>query len=354
MSAETAPVRVLVAGLGNMGMSHAKAYAANPGYEVVGLVNRSAVPLANSLRRHRILPSFDDAFAQLKPELCSISTYSDSHADYAVRAMEAGAHIFVEKPIATTVADAERVVACARANGRKLVVGYILRHHPSWIRLIEEARKLGGPYVFRMNLNQQSSGRTWETHRRLMDTTSPIVDCGVHYVDVMCQITDAKPVKVRGMGLRLAGDIAPGMYNYGHFQVIFDDGSIGWYEAGWGPMMSETAFFVKDVVSPNGSVSIVMGEGARSDDHDTHTKTQLIRVHRAETGPDGRFVRPDTDLSMADEPGHDELCVREQAFMLKAIREDLDLSRHMDDAIQSLRICLAADESVRIGAEISL
>ena len=354
MSAETAPVRVLVAGLGNMGMSHAKAYAANPGYEVVGLVNRSAVPLANSLRRHRILPSFDDAFAQLKPELCSISTYSDSHADYAVRAMEAGAHVFVEKPIATTVADAERVVACARANGRKLVVGYILRHHPSWIRLIEEARKLGGPYVFRMNLNQQSSGRTWETHRRLMDTTSPIVDCGVHYVDVMCQITDAKPVKVRGMGLRLAGDIAPGMYNYGHFQVIFDDGSIGWYEAGWGPMMSETAFFVKDVVSPNGSVSIVMGEGARSDDHDTHTKTQLIRVHRAETGPDGRFVRPDTDLSMADEPGHDELCAREQAFMLKAIREDLDLSRHIDDAIQSLRICLAADESVRIGAEISL
>jgi predicted dehydrogenase len=187
-----------------------------------------------------------------------------------------------------------------------------------------------------------------------MDTTPPIVDCGVHYVDVMCQITDARPVKVRGMGLRLAGDIAPGMYNYGHFQVLFDDGSLGWYEAGWGPMMSETAFFVKDVVSPNGCVSIVMSEGAKSDDHDTHTKTQLLRVHHAETGQDGRFTRPDTDLSMADEPGHDELCAREQAFMLKAIREDLDLARHMEDAVQSLRICLAADESVRTGAEINL
>ena len=51
-------------------------------------------------------------------------------------AMEAGCHVFVEKPLATTVADAERVVACAKANGRKLVIGYILRHHPSWIRLI--------------------------------------------------------------------------------------------------------------------------------------------------------------------------------------------------------------------------
>ena len=63
------------------------------------------------------------------------------------------------------------------------------------------------------------------------------------------------------------------MYNYGHLQVLFDDGSVGWYEAGWGPMMSETAFFVKDVISPNGCVSIVMDEGAKSDDIDTHTKT---------------------------------------------------------------------------------
>ncbi len=42
-----------------------------------------------------------------------------------------------------------------------------------------------------------------------MQTTSPIVDCGVHYVDVMCQITDARPVEVRGMGLRLTDEIAP-------------------------------------------------------------------------------------------------------------------------------------------------
>jgi predicted dehydrogenase len=244
------------------------------------------------------------------------------------------------------VKDARRVVDCARAHNRKVVVGYILRHHPSWMRLISEARALGGPYVFRLNLNQQSSGSTWEVHKTLMQTTSPIVDCGVHYVDVMCQITDAKPVEVRGMGLRLSNEIAPDMYNYGHFQVLFDDGSVGWYEAGWGPMMSDTAFFVKDVVSPNGAVSIRMPESARSDDHDTHTKTSTIRVHRV--------GQPDEDLSMADEPGHQDLCEREQAFMARAITEDLDLSRHMEDAVQSLAICLAADESVRSGQPVKL
>ncbi len=348
------PIRVLVAGLGNMGRSHALAYHNNPGFEIVGLVNRSKPTLAPALAGYEILPDFEAALKDLKPDLCSICTYSDSHADYAVMAFEAGCDVFIEKPLATTVADAERVVAAAKKAGRKLVVGYILRHHPSWIRLIAEARKLGGPYVFRMNLNQQSSGPTWMTHKSLMETTPPIVDCGVHYVDVMCQITDAKAVEVRGMGLRLSNEIADDMYNYGHLQVIYDDGSVGWYEAGWGPMISETAFFVKDVMSPNGSVSIVMDPNAKSDDIDTHTKTAVIRIHKAETGPDGRFVHKDEDLKMDGEPGHQELCDFEQAYVLKAITENIDLERHMNDAVQSLRICLAADESVRTGQPVKL
>ncbi|WP_192877789.1 Gfo/Idh/MocA family protein [Paracoccus sp. SY] len=339
-------IRVLVAGLGNMGQSHALSYHKNPDYQIVGLVNRTPRPLAEGLEGYPFFDDYAQALAETKPDLVCVATYSDSHADYAVAAMEAGAHVFVEKPLATTVADAQRVVDAAACLGRKVVVGYILRHHPSWQRLIAEARALGGPYVFRLNLNQQSSGPTWEVHKALMETTPPIVDCGVHYVDVMLQITDADPVEVRGMGLRLADDIAPDMYNYGHFQVLFSDGSLGWYEAGWGPMISDTAFFVKDVVSPQGAVSIRMPESARSDDIDTHTRTSTLRVHRVGQGHQ--------DLSMTDEPGHQELCDREQAFMARAIAEDLDLSRHMQDAVRSLAICLAADESVRTGQIVKL
>lgn len=339
-------IRVLVAGLGNMGQSHALAYHKDPRFQIVGLVNRTARDLPEELQAYPLFTDYARALAETRPDLVCVATYSDSHADYAVAAMEAGAHVFVEKPLATTVADAERVVDAARRLNRKLVVGYILRHHPSWQRLIAEARTLGGPYVFRLNLNQQSSGPTWEVHKALMQTTSPIVDCGVHYVDVMLQITDAAPVEVRGMGLRLSDEIAPDMYNYGHFQVLFEDGSCGWYEAGWGPMMSDTAFFVKDVVSPRGAVSIRMPQDARSDDIDTHTKTSTLRIHRAGIG--------DEDLSMADEPGHQALCDREQAFVAQAIAEDIDLSRHMTDAVRSLAICLAADESVRRGQPVKL
>lgn len=336
--------RVLIAGLGHMGISHALAHHKLEQSEIVALVNRSKVDLPEALTDYPMFNSFHEALA-CNPDVVVIATYSDSHADFACAAMDAGAHVFVEKPLATTVKDAKRVVDKAKKTNRKLVVGYILRHHPSWMTLIDEARQLGPPYVFRLNLNQQSSGSEWDTHKALMQTTSPIVDCGVHYVDVMCQITDAMPVRVHGMGLRLSDEIATDMYNYGQFQVMFSDGSIGWYEAGWGPMMSETAFFVKDIVSPNGSVSITEGNQGASADVDGHTRVGGILVH---TNKGDRLI------DMPDEPDHQALCDAEQAYLIKAINEDIDLSRHMNDAVQSLAICLAADESIRTGTVVEL
>ena len=349
------PIRTLVVGLGNMGRSHALAYHANPEFEIVGLVNRSTPELPEALAGYPLTSDFSDALQRLAPDLVCVATYSDSHADYACAAMEAGAHVFVEKPLATTAADAARVVAKARETGRKLVVGYILRHHPSWQRLVEESRALGGPYVFRLNLNQQSSGPTWEVHKALMQTTPPIVDCGVHYVDVMCQVTGAKPLRVHAIGARLSSEVDEHMYNYGQLQVTFDDGSVGWYEAGWGPMMSETAFFVKDMVGPRGSVSIAMEESKTdSADVDSHTKTAALRIHHAMLSPEGAFVTPDEFIRMEDEPGHQELCNREQLLFLDAIRNDRNLDAHVKDAVNSLRIVLAADESVRTGQVVTL
>jgi len=347
-------IRVLVAGLGNMGLSHALAYHRNSGYEIVGLMNRSAIDLPEELQAYPMYSEYYEALQDCDAQLVAVCTYSDSHAEYALAAMDADAHVFVEKPLATNAEDARKVVARAVEAGCKLMVGYILRQHPSWQLLIAKARELGGPFVFRLNLNQQSSGSTWDTHKNLMQSTSPIVDCGVHYVDVMCQITNARAVQVRGMGLRLSEDINPDMYNYGHFQVLFDDGSVGWYEAGWGPMISETAYFVKDVISPNGSVSIVAAEKGGSDNIDSHTKVGMLRIHKSDTDVEGNFTAEDQLIETADEPGHQELCQREQDYLLKAINEDINLGDHMSDAVQSLCICLAADQSIRSGLPVDL
>ena len=210
----------------------------------------------------------------------------------------------------------------------------------------------------RMNLNQQSAGSFWEVHKKLMQSTSPIVDCGVHYVDIMCQVTRARPVAVHAVGARLTSEIAPAMYNYGHLHIVFDDGSVGWYEAGWGPMMSETAYFVKDMIGPNGSVSIVAKEGPTRTrvprTMTAHTHTNALRIHHAALDADGRFAKPDELISTEDEPGHQDLCEREQRLFLRAIRGEIDLTEHHEAAINSLSIVFAADESVRSGEVVRL
>jgi predicted dehydrogenase len=354
------PIRVLVVGCGNMGSSHATAYHHLDGFEICGLVSKGKTKEVLNQKlgnKHKLFSSFDDAMRETKPDAVCISTWPDTHEKYAISAFENGCHVFIEKPLADTVAGAERVVAAARKANKKLVVGYILRHHPSWEKFVELTGELGRPLVMRMNLNQQSDGSMWTLHRNLMNSLSPIVDCGVHYIDVMCQMTRSKPTQVYAIGARLTEEIPSGNYNYGQLQIRFEDGSVGWYEAGWGPMVSETAFFVKDVIGPKGSVSIVAknaGGSGKSQSIEAHTKTESIRFHHADLDKNEKFAKEDTWINLEDEPDHQELCNREQRYFLKAIAENIDLSAHAEDAVNSLRIAFASDESVRTGKVVLL
>jgi predicted dehydrogenase len=353
------PIRVLLAGAGNMGRSHGKAYHELPGFELCGIVTRgdSGRRLAATLGGIDHFTDFDVALASTNPDAVGIASFTETHVPFATAALEAGCHVFVEKPLAAEMPEAEGLVALAQQAGRALVVGYILRHHPSWQAFVARAKQLGKPLVMRMNLNQQSDGAAWTTHRSILATTSPLVDCGVHYVDVMNQMTGAQPVRVHAIGARLAEDVAGDMFNYGQLQVTFEDGSVGWYEAGWGPMMSETAFFVKDVIGPRGSVSIesgLEGAGGSSADVDNHTVTNSIRHHHADVDPNGMLSRPDDIVHFDDEPGHDELCRREQEWFLRAIHGEVDVAQHLGEVLNSMRIVLAADESIRTRRVIDL
>ncbi len=353
-------LRILVVGCGNMGASHATSYHTIDGFEICGLVSsgKSKEVLNEKLGGgYPLFTDYEEALKVTKPDAVCISTYPDTHESFAVKALESGCHVFVEKPLADSVEGAERVAEAARKAGKKLVIGYILRYHPSWERFIALSQELGKPLVMRMNLNQQSHGYMWNVHRNLMKSLSPIVDCGVHYIDVMCQMTRSKPIQVSAIGARLTEEIPAGNYNYGQLQIRFEDGSVGWYEAGWGPMISETAFFIKDVIGPKGSVSIVAKEAGgtgKSDSIASHTQTESIRLHHSGLDGQNEFLKPDTWINLDDEPDHQELCNREQRFFLKAIQEDIDLTDSIEDAINSLRVAFACDQSVRTGQIVSL
>ena len=352
--------KVLVVGVGNMGSAHARAYSKIDQFELVGLVARTPErrkKLSLELGNIKEYDNFDIALRDSKPDVVSINTYTESHKEYAVKSLKSGAHIFIEKPLAENIEDAEEIINEAKKQNKKIVVGYILRHHPTWKKFISISQGLGSPLVMRMNLNQQSSEDQWEVHKKLMNSTSPIVDCGVHYVDVMCQMTKSKPKYVNAIGVNLTDEIKKDMYNYGHLQVVFENGSIGWYEAGWGPMISETAFFVKDVVGPKGSVSIVepnsKGE-IKSDKIDSHTKTSSLLIHNQDRDENGKFINDDIVINTKTEPDHLELCLLEQKHLLDVIQNDLDIDSDLDDVISSMKIVLAADKSIKSGKQVKV
>lgn len=347
-------------GCGNMGASHAHAYHHLAGFEICGLVStgESKEILNQKLGGvYTLYSDFYEALAITKPDAVCISTYPDTHEPYAIKSFEAGCHVFIEKPLADSVEGAIRVAEAAKKANKKLLVGYILRYHPSWTKFTEKAQEMGKPLVMRMNLNQQSQGPKWTVHRNLMKSLSPILDCAVHYIDIMCQMTGSKPIRVSAIGARLTDDIPEWNYNYGQLQITFKDGSIGWYESGWGPMVSDNAFFIKDVFGPKGAVSIVAKKAAvagNSDNIDAHTKTESIKVHYANLNENDLFSKADEWIDLSDEPDHQELCNREQRYFLKAIKEDLDLSRPTEDAVNSLKIAFACDESVKTGQMVML
>src|SRR5205085_6990685 len=141
--------------------SHAIAYDLIDGFEICGLVSQGKskeVLNAKLGNKYPLFNSFEEAMDITRPDAVCISTYPDTHEKFAVMAFENGCHVFIEKPLADCVEGAERVVAAAKKAGKKLVVGYILRHHPSWEKFVQLTAELGKPLVMRMNLNQQSDG----------------------------------------------------------------------------------------------------------------------------------------------------------------------------------------------------
>ena len=122
-------------------------------------------------------------------------------------------------------------------------------------------------------------------------------------------------------------------------------------------MISETAFFVKDVIGPKGSVSIVSDDDTfdtDSDNIENHTKNNCLKIHSSKLDSDHNFISPNQKIVYDEDPSHQDLCDYEQEYFFKSITEDIDLKSHMEDAFKSLQIALACDEAVKRGKTVFL
>ena len=123
----------------------------------------------------------------------AVATPVPTHAELALRVIEAGKHCFVEKPLAQSVADAEAVVDAARASGRTLMVGHLLEYHPGLERLkaLVDSGDLGEVhYIYGNRLNLG----------KLRADENALWSLGAHDVSVVLRLADDEPVEMHAHG----------------------------------------------------------------------------------------------------------------------------------------------------------
>ena len=136
----------------------------------------------------RIYSSAEEMLSKERPDAVSICTWNISHADFAIRALNAGCHVLCEKPPAITVKDAERICAAARASGKILMYGFHYRYAPEveLLRKYIEADELGDVYAARALFLRRRGIPGWGvfTNKELQGGGA-LIDIGVHALDTI-------------------------------------------------------------------------------------------------------------------------------------------------------------------------
>jgi myo-inositol 2-dehydrogenase / D-chiro-inositol 1-dehydrogenase len=184
------PLRIGIAGLGRMGRRHAEQFARHThGAALLAACS----PLADErawardvLGVPRVVERFEDLLADPQLDAIAISTPTTLHAEQTIAALEAGKHVFCEKPLALDVAACERVQAVAARHPRQVaLVGFVRRFDASYLQAKADidAGRIGRPFLVRSQTGDQNDPEGFFV--RFAPTSGGIfLDCSVHDIDV--------------------------------------------------------------------------------------------------------------------------------------------------------------------------
>lgn len=352
---------ICVVGCGGMGASHIESFLSMNRANLVSVVDLNENQAKLYQRKFAAKRYSTDCRQEIRSpdiDIVVVSTAPSSHAIITIDALQNGKHVLCEKPLSNSIKGAEDIIGAAKSSNAKILIGHQLRYQQPWMDIIRDLRGglIGSPILMRMAGNQMTFGKIWEGQKRLIKDTSPLIDCGVHYVDIMRSITGCPAVEVYAQGINLVpGTISLDSYNYGLLQVKFKDNSIGHYEAGWGPMMTLNAWLIKDFSGPKGSLSVYYELDQNTPDKPPNSCSYRVE-HRII--PSEKCEWRDTVLDVKTYGPYS--CKKGTSlanmhnYFLDAIEKNIDLSGELMSACEALKIVLAADRSIKENKNIKL
>lgn len=222
--APNSPLKVAVIGAGNMGRHHVRNYAILPDVELLGVADVN--PDSSSLAKEygaEFFSDFKELIEQHHPDAVSIVVPTPFHYDIAKYCLERGIHCLIEKPIASTVNAADKLIALAKKNELILTVGHIERYNPL-IRKLKLLVDSGAVGKITSIICQRVGG-----FPAVEPKTDVIIDLAVHDIDIINYFLNMVPQKIHSHGSRTHHskevDSAEILLDYGH--------ASGFVQANW-------------------------------------------------------------------------------------------------------------------------
>ena len=302
-------VRVAVVGSGVMGRHHAHNYAALRSAALVAMVDPDPVARAEAERTFgcAVFPDVASMLAATRVDAASVAAPTSQHFAIASKLLDAGVHVLVEKPVASSIAEATLLAERSREAGLVLQVGHITRFFRAVQLLAERVRE---PYLI--------EARRLSPHARIQDV-GVILDLMIHDIDIVLgmvpsEIADVSVAgQVVGVGSRHE-DVAAA-------QLTFENGCI--------------ARFLASRVAPDAERSLVVAERERSFRVDflrePHTEIAVYQARSDDSGD--THVRTDRQVVAEDNPLREQL-----AHFLDRIAEGASPIGTLEDDLRSLRV----------------
>lgn len=330
---------VMLIGCGHIGMTHLCDIYFRDNVKIIATVD-SDIERAKDAAKKSGAASFGTDYRPFLDDpmidVVIIATYTSSHLPILRDCLAKGKHVLCEKPIGTDLSNGKEFADEVRKAKTKVLVAHILRHNASYIKLHKMISDgvIGDLRMIRMTQNHHTVDH--KRFRNLLTDCSPILDCGVHYIDVAQWFTGSKIVEVSGIGTKIDERSVNCDYTVMNFKT--ESGCVGYFEAGWNPGVS--SLNVKDFIGTKGRLTLTLAENRPSD----REEGDLISLYKTETG----------EYITINNPSEYKDMYAQFTTLTDMIENDTDGDPTIDEVESAFRVACAAEEAIATGRVIRL
>ena len=270
---------IVLIGCGHIGTAHMEDIYYRDNIKIVATVDtleERARMFAAKYQAERYGTDYLPFIQSDETDIVIIATYADSHLKILEDCLKYKKNVLCEKPITSDLQAGMNFYKLVKNADTKVLIAHILRYNKSYQMVADLIHSGAIGKIRLMRMVQNHHAMDWERYKRLLEDCPPIVDCGVHYIDVMQWFSKSNVVEVSGIGCKLDDDAK--YYNYGIINLKMENGCIGYYEAGWSKSLS--AQNIKEFIGDKGRISLQLKQNRWADQEEG----DMITLYTAESG----------------------------------------------------------------------